>query len=99
LWTDESFLVFSQPNQAKVANIARSGRVSVNFEATEDEEQITIFTGTAKIVDYASLPREVFDRYADKYADGMERIELPREQYEKTYTVAIRITPQKVRGW
>ena len=99
LWDDGSFLIFSRPNQAKLANIARSGRASVNLEATEDEEQITIFTGTAEIVDYDALPKEVFDRYAAKYADGMERINLPRPEYEKAYTAAIRFTPAKVRGW
>ena len=99
LWTNGSFLIFSRPNQAKLANIARSGRVSLNFEATEDEEQITIFTGHAEIVDYAALPKEVFDRYAAKYAEGMERINLPRPEYEKAYSVAIRVTPEKLRGW
>ena len=73
--------------------------MSVNLEATEDEEQITIFTGQAEIVDYAALPKEVFDRYAAKYAEGMERIELPRPEYEKAYSVAIRVTPEKLRGW
>jgi len=99
LWDDGSFVVFSQPNQAKLANIARTGQVSFNFEATEDEEQVTIFTGRAELVDRATIGQELLDRYAAKYAEGMERIELPREQYEAAYTAVIRITPDKLRGW
>jgi PPOX class probable F420-dependent enzyme len=99
LWDDGSFVVFSQPNQAKLANIARTGQVSFNFEATEDEEQVTIFTGRAELVDRATLGQELLDRYAEKYTEGMERIELPREQYEAAYTAVIRFTPEKLRGW
>jgi PPOX class probable F420-dependent enzyme len=99
LWDDGAFVVFSQPNQAKLANIARTERVSFNFEATEDEEPVTTFTGRAEIVDCATVGREILDRYAAKYAEGMARIEQPREQYEAAYTAVIRITPEKVRGW
>ena len=99
LWDDGSFVIFSKPNQAKLANIARSGRVSFNFEATADEEQITIFTGAAELVDRATISQEILDRYAEKYAQGMINIKLPRTEYEASYTEVIRFTPEKVRGW
>ena len=99
LWDDGSFVIFSQPKQAKLVNIARSSRVSLNFEATEDEEQITIFTGVAELVDRATISQEILDRYAEKYAQGMININLSRERYEQTYTEVIRVTPEKVRGW
>ena len=99
IWDDGSIVMFSRPDQAKLKNIARSGRVSFNLEATEDEEQITIFTGHAEIVDRATIPQELLDRYAEKYAQGMINIELPRDKYEAAYTEIIRITPEKLRGW
>jgi PPOX class probable F420-dependent enzyme len=99
LWDDGSFLVFSRPNQAKLANIARTGKVSFNFEATEDEEQVTIFTGRAEIIDRATLDQAIFGRYAEKYAQGFVNIDLPRAEYEAAYTEVIRFTPEKVRGW
>src|SRR5262245_39535221 len=55
LWDNGSFLLFSRPNQAKLANIARSGQVSFNFEATEEEEQVTIFTGRAELVERSTI--------------------------------------------
>ena len=99
VWDDGSFVVFSKPNQAKLANIARAGRVSFTFEATADEEQITIFTGRAELVDRATIDRTILDRYAAKYAEGMARIELSRAAYEAAYTAVIRVTPEKLRGW
>lgn len=99
LWTGDAFLIFSKPNQAKLKNIARSPRVSLNLEATEDEEQITIFTGAAELVDRTTIPQETFDRYAAKYSEGMRNIQMTRAEYEATYTAVIRFTPEKVRGW
>ena len=99
LWDDGSFLVFSRPNQAKLTNIVRTGKVSFNFEATEDEEQVTVFTGRAEIVERATIGQDLLDRYAEKYAQGFINIKLPREEYEAAYTEVIRFTPEKVRGW
>jgi PPOX class probable F420-dependent enzyme len=99
IWNGDHFIIFSKPNQAKLKNIARNPRVSFNFEATEDEEQITIFTGAAEIIDRATIPQSLLDTYAEKYAQGMINIELPREQYEAAYTSVIRFVPEKVRGW
>jgi PPOX class probable F420-dependent enzyme len=98
IWDEGSFVIFSRPNQAKLNNIRRSGRVSFNLESI-DEETITIFTGHAQIVDYASIPQAVLDRYAERYAEGMEAIKLTRAEYEAAYTVPIRFTPEKLRGW
>ena len=99
LWDDGTFLHVSKPGQAKLKNIARHGRVSLNFEATPDEEQITIFTGQAALIDRASLGQGFLDRYHAKYAQGMTNIGMTREEYEAAYSEAIRVTPEKVRGW
>jgi len=99
LWNDGTFLIFSKPGQAKLANIARHPRVSLNLEATEDQEQITIFTGTAEVTDAASVGQDLLDRYAARYADRLPGIGMTRQQYEAAYTVVIRFTPDKLRGW
>jgi hypothetical protein len=79
-------------------NIRRSGRVSLNLESL-DEETITIFTGHAEIIDYGTVPRAILDRYAERYAEGMKNIQMTQAEYEAAYSVAIRITPEKLRGW
>ena len=65
LWDSGSFITFSKPNRAEIANIARTGRVSLNFEASPDEEQIRIFTGHAEIIERCTISRVILDRYAD----------------------------------
>ena len=98
IWDDGTVVIFSRPNQAKLANIARSGRVAFNLESV-DEETITIFTGHAEIVPYESIQQTLLDRYAERYAMGMIDIKMTRAEYEAAYTVPIRFTPEKLRGW
>jgi PPOX class probable F420-dependent enzyme len=98
IWDDGSFVIFSQPNQAKLNNIRRTGRVSFNLESI-DEETITIFTGHAEIVPHESIPQSLLDRYAQRYAEGLKNLKMTREEYEAAYTAPIRFTPEKVRGW
>ena len=99
IWDDGVIYIFSKPNQAKLSNIARSGRIALNLEATADEEHVTIFTGQAEIIDRADLPAGILDRYAERYKDGMKGIQLTRAEYEAAYTIPIRFTPAKLRGW
>jgi PPOX class probable F420-dependent enzyme len=99
IWDDGVIYIFSKPNQAKLSNIARSGRVAINLEATADEEHVTIFTGQAEIIDRADLPADILDRYAERYKDGMTGIQMTRAEYEAAYAIPIRFTPEKLRGW
>ena len=99
IWDDGVIYIFSKPNQAKLNNIRRSSRIALNLEATADEEHITIFTGTAEIIDRADLPEGILDRYATRYAEGMKGIQMTRAEYEAAYTIPIRFTPAKLRGW
>jgi PPOX class probable F420-dependent enzyme len=99
IWDDGVIYIFSRPNQAKLANIRRSGRISVNLEATADEEHVTIFTGQAEIIDRADLPDGILDRYAERYVEGMAGIKMTRAEYEAAYAIPIRFTPEKLRGW
>jgi PPOX class probable F420-dependent enzyme len=98
IWDDGTFVIFSQPNQAKLANIRRTGRVSFNLESI-DEETITILTGHAEIVPYESIPQSLLNRYAERYAEGLKNLKMTREEYEAAYTAPIRFTPEKLRGW
>ncbi len=99
IWDDGRFIIFSEPGQAKLKNIARSGRVSFNLEATEDEEQITIFTGNATEIERGTISQELLDAYAAKYVQGFINIKLTRTEYEAKYRAVIEFRPEKVRGW
>lgn len=99
LWQDGEFLVFSEPNQAKLANIQRTSGVSLNLNSTNTGGNVIVFTGRADLFDKATLPTEVIDRYVSKYAEGIESIGLTGESFLNQYSEGIRITPDKVRGF
>ena len=89
-------IIFSEPNQAKLKNIQRNPRVSVNFETSE---HVQILTGTATIETFASISKELFDRYFSKYAAGLAKLDYSPERLEAEFSAVIRFTPEKLRGW
>lgn len=97
-WRDDEFLLFSKPDQAKLRNLARNPRVSLNFNSTEWGSEVVVFTGTARIDEVAATPDEIAT-YTTKYADGLKDIELTAEQFFAEYSAIVRIRPDRLRGF
>lgn len=98
-WDGGSILVYSQPGQAKLRHIEQNPNVAVHLDSQSSGDDVVIVNGTASIDD--SAPRaDQIPEYVDKYRDEMRRLNLgtPAEM-AAAYTVAIRITPTKVRGY
>lgn len=98
LWNGENVLIFSEPNQAKIRNIERNPNVSLNFNSDLYGGQIAIMTGTAAI-DPEGPTTEERSVYLAKYADGIQSIGLTQETMLEKYSVLIRVTPRKLRGF
>ena len=98
LWNGESVLIFSEPNQAKLANIRRNPRVSLNFNSDTYGGQIAIITGPA-VVDPAGPSETEVAAYGAKYDDGIKSIGLTLQTFLEKYSTPIRITPEKLRGF
>jgi PPOX class probable F420-dependent enzyme len=97
-WTGEEFLVFSQPDKAKLHNIAANPRVSLNFNATYTGGDVGIVTGTATI-DPKGPTAEERAAYDAKYADGMTGLSMSADDFHRGYPVLIRIRPDRLRGF
>lgn len=97
LWDDETILVFSRPGTAKLRHIVRSPRVSFNFDGDGRGGDIIVITGTAAI-ESACPPADHLPAYVDKYHAGFLRIGMTAETFATAYSVAIRITPEKLSG-
>ncbi|WP_405167301.1 TIGR03667 family PPOX class F420-dependent oxidoreductase [Nocardia sp. NBC_01499] len=97
-WRDDEFLLFSEPNQAKLRNLLRNPRVSLNFNSTEWGSEVAVFTGTARIDDVAVSPDEIAT-YTTKYTKGLQDIELTAEQFFAKYSTVVRIRPDRLRGF
>jgi PPOX class probable F420-dependent enzyme len=97
LWTGSEILIFSQRNKPKLRNIARNQAVSLNFNS-EGGGNVVIFTGTAQL-ENAAPSAEEREAYAQKYSNDIRRIGFTMEAFEQEYSVPVRVTPKKVRGF
>ena len=97
LWDGQQFLIYSRPNTQKLRNIARNPHVALNFDGDGRGGDIVIVTGQARIADDAP-PADRVPEYVAKYGWGFERIRMTAEQFARTYSVPILVTPTKLRG-
>lgn len=97
LWEAGSVLIYSKPNVPKLRNIARNPAVALNFDGNGQGGNIIVLTGTAQI-EADAAPAHQIAAYAEKYSAHMTRNGWSSEQFAQLYSVAIRVTPQDVRG-
>ena len=97
LYDGTTILIYSQPNQPKVRNIARNPHVALHLDGDGRGGNIVVLTGTAT-VDANAPPQPDFPAYLEKYADGIKGIGLTPESMIATYSTVIRVTPTKLRG-
>jgi len=96
-WDGESFLIYSRAKQAKLRNIHHHPQVALHFDGDGQGGDIIVITGTARL-DSTALPAHQHTEYAQKYQWGFDRIGMTPEQFAADYAVALRVTPEKVRG-
>jgi PPOX class probable F420-dependent enzyme len=91
-------LIYSQPNKPKLRNIERNPRVALHFDTDEHGRTVGTFIGSAK-VDSSAPTADQLPGYIDKYRPELDHMGYSVEQYLGEYTVPIRVTPEKLRGW
>lgn len=97
-WDGETVLIYSQPNAPKLRNIAVHPVVSLNFQANHEGEDVVILTGEA-VIDPSAPPSNLHPEYRKKYAGGTIQIGMTPESLAAEFSVALRVTPTKVRGF
>jgi PPOX class probable F420-dependent enzyme len=97
LWDGQEILIYSRRDKVKLANIEQRPRVAFNFDGDGQGGNIVILTGEARLVP-DEPPADQNPVYARKYEQGFERIGMSAGQFAKTYSVAIRIRPTRLRG-
>jgi PPOX class probable F420-dependent enzyme len=98
LWYDDQLLISSQPDKAKLRNIAANPRVALNFNATHSGGDVGVISGTA-VVDDDPLTGDALAAYNNKYGDDIAHLGMTNEQFHADYSVVIRVTPDKLRGF
>jgi PPOX class probable F420-dependent enzyme len=99
IWEGESFLIFSQPDTHKLSHLKQHPRVALHFNTdTSGDQDVVVFLGQAEIVSDASPAHEI-SAYFEKYRTGIADLNMTPGEFSREYSVAIRVTPTKLRGW
>ncbi|MGE3913750.1 MAG: TIGR03667 family PPOX class F420-dependent oxidoreductase [Chloroflexota bacterium] len=99
LWDGETAIIYSQPNTPKLRNIAANPRVSLHLDGNGTGGDIIILTGEARI-DEAAPPSSDLPAYQAKYLKPItDGLKMTAESFAATYSVPIRFTPAKLRGF
>ena len=97
LWDGTEFLIYSQSGKAKLRNIGRNPRVSLNLDGNGKGGDIVILTGVARIA-AEEPPANSNPDYVAKYHADIVRLGTTDEGFAQAYSVAIRFTPDHLRG-
>ena len=98
LWDGESVLVYTQPRTFRLKNLAHRNHVSLNFNSDAAGSEMSVLTGTAYIDD--STPNAIdHPKYIAKYKDSIAHLGMTPESFSAAYSVAIRIVPERIRGF
>ena len=92
----ENVSVYSQPG-ARIRNIARNPKVTLNFGGDGEGGDIVILSGTAEVDESGSSAVEDA-AFAAKYATQFERIGMTAESYAERFSVPVRIRITAVDG-
>jgi PPOX class probable F420-dependent enzyme len=97
LWDEGSILLYSQPETAKLRNVAANPRVAMHLPADAVGDDVVIVSGRAAISD--DPPAHELPRYLDKYGELIERNGWTPESFAADYSVPLRIRPTGLRGF
>jgi PPOX class probable F420-dependent enzyme len=97
LWDVATLLVYSRPDTPKLRSVARQPRVAVHLDGDGRGGDIVILTGEARLAPDAP-PADRVPEYIAKYREGIRRIGMTPESFARAYSVALRVTPDRLRG-
>jgi len=97
-WDGESILIYSQRDKPKLRHIASNPRVALALTVNDVGDLRAVLTGNAA-VDETAPGADELPEYIDKYRDEIARLGSDPSQFAGEYSVAIRMTPTKLRAW
>jgi PPOX class probable F420-dependent enzyme len=96
-WNGDTLLIFSRPSGHKVAQIQINPHAALNFNCTKSGSDVVVMLGTAEI-DSAPIPPNELQAYLEKYTQGLVGIDMTAAEFQKSYSVPIRVQLTRLRG-
>ena len=90
--------VYNRPDARRLAHVRRNPRVTLNLDGDGRGGDIIVLSGYAEIADDQPLSHE-FPPYLAKYQAAAERVSANVAEFSAEYSVALRITIDRVRGF
>lgn len=98
LWQPNSFLILTTPQAKRLKHIAQNPQVALNFNSAADGNQVVVVTGRATLNEPPAGEAELTAYFA-KYAAGIQHLNMTPEIFRHSFSVAIRVTADKIRGF
>jgi len=98
LWDGSTFLVYSQPDAPKVANVAANPKVSLHLNDDGTGDDVVTFEGAATVEPDTPRADRVED-YLAKYQAAITALGYEPGPFARTYSTAIRVRPTRARVW
>lgn len=98
LWDGHGIFFYSQPNTAKIRNIALNRAVSFHLDCDPYGDHVVVVEGTAR-VDRDIARSDVHPEYAEKYREPLRHWQMDERQTADEFSVPIRIRPTRIRTW
>ena len=98
LWEGETFLIYSQPGRQKLKNIGSNPRVGLHLNSNARGGDVVRVEGRAEVTQDVP-PADEIDEYVEKYRESIVRIGFDPHGFARTYSVALRVTPDRWQVW
>ena len=96
LWDEGEFLVYAQPHSRKLRNIRVQPKVGLHLDTDADGGRVVTFEAAARISE-GQPPVHEAEAYLAKYRDAIAGLGWTPEQMAADYSIALRLTPTRVR--
>lgn len=95
---DDTILVYSRDDTARIRNLATNPLVSLNLDGNGRGGDIVVVEGEAA-VDPATPPAHDHEAYLAKYGGTIAEYDWTPEGFASDYPVPVRIRPRRLRAW
>jgi PPOX class probable F420-dependent enzyme len=98
LWEGETFLIYSQPGRQKLKNIGSNPGVGLHLNSNARGGDVVRVEGRAEVTQDVP-PADEIGEYVEKYRESIVRIGFDPDGFARTYSVALRVTPDRWQVW